>query len=324
MPKVAIVTDSTSSLPPHLAEEHGIHVMPIYVTFACAGAAGTGGRQTFRDGVDLDAEQFYRRLRESKELPTTAQPSVMDFVQAYTELARQAEAIVSIHLCHAMSATLDSALAAARELPQVPIHVIDSRSVSMGLGLMALEAARVAAAGRGAAEVIGTVKDLIPRMKLIFTVNSLEYLHKGGRIGGAAALLGLALRIKPILCVKDGQVEALERTRTRRRAKERLLEIMEAWAGSAPAAHVAVLHAAVPEEARVLADQVTSRFHCGELHITEAGPIIGTHAGPGTLGLAFYSEGAGVWGSPWRKEWCSIVWCAFAAESCCLSLLTGG
>lgn len=280
MARIAIVTDSTSSLPPHLAEEHGIHVMPVYVTF---------GRQTFRDGVDLDAEQFYRRLRESKELPTTAQPSVMDFVQAYTELARQAEAIVSIHLSHEMSATLDSALAAAKELPQVPIHVIDSRSASMGLGLMVLAAARVAAAGRSAAEVIGTIRDLIPKMKVIFTVNTLEYLHEGGRIGGAAALLGLALSIKPILYVKDGRVEALERTRTRRRAKERLLEIMEAWARSAPAVHVAVLHAAVPEEARVLADQVASRFQCAELHITEAGPIIGTRAGPGTLGLAFYS-----------------------------------
>ena len=281
MKMIKIVTDSTSSLPPTLAEEHGIHVMPVYVIF---------GEQSFQDGVDLTAEQFYHLLRESKKLPTTAQPSVMDFVQVYTRLARQAEAIVSIHLSHEMSATLDSALAAARELPQMPIHVIDSRSVSMGLGFMALAAARAAAEGKSVAEVVRTAEDLIPRMKVIFTVDTLEYLHRGGRIGGAAALLGSALSIKPVLYVKDGRVEALEKARTRKRAKGRVLSIMEEWIGSASVVHASVLHAAAPEEAQALADQVASRFHCAELHTAEAGPIIGTHAGPGTLGVAFYTE----------------------------------
>lgn len=174
--RIAVVTDSSSSLPPTLAEKHGIHVMPVYVIF---------GKQTFQDGVDLTAEQFYRLLRESKELPTTAQPSVMDFVQAYTRLARQVDAIVSIHLSHEMSATLDSALAAAKELPQVPIHVIDSGSVSMGLGFIALAAARAAAEGKSVAEVVRAAEDLIPKMNVVFTVDTLEYLHKGGRIGGA-------------------------------------------------------------------------------------------------------------------------------------------
>ena len=138
--QVAIVTDSTSSLTPAMARERAIHVVPIHVSFET---------QTYRDGIDLDADLFYRLLRDSERLPTTSQPTPADFVQTYSSLSEQAEAIVSIHISHKMSATLDSALSARWEPPHVPIHVIDSRSVSMGLGLIAIAAARAAAAGHG-------------------------------------------------------------------------------------------------------------------------------------------------------------------------------
>ena len=279
--KVAVVTDSTSSLTQAMGQEYGIHVLPIYVLF---------GTQTYRDGVDLDAESFYRLLRESKQLPTTSQPTVVDFVQAYSALSKQAEAIVSIHLSQEMSATLDSALGASRELPDVPIHVIDSRSTSMHLGLIAIAAARAAAAGQDAAEVVRLVEGLIPQANIIFTVKTMEYLRKGGRIGGATALLGSALSIKPVLYVRDGQVEPLEKPRTRKRAVGRVLDLMAERVGSSQAVHAAVLHCDAPDEVQVLAEQVTARFHCVELLTTEAGPIIGTHCGPGTLGVAFYAE----------------------------------
>ncbi len=279
--KVSIVTDSTSSMTQAMGQEYGIHVMPIYVAF---------GTQTYLDGVDLDPELFYRLLRESKQLPTTSQPPVVDFVQAYTALSEQAEAIVSIHLSHKMSATLDSALAARKQLPDVPIHVIDSRSTSMDLGLVAIAAARAAAAGQDADRVVQLVEKLIPKTNIIFTVGTMEYLHRGGRIGGATALLGSALRIKPILYVRDGQVEPLEKPRTRKRAVRRVLDLMAERVGTSEAVHAVVMHCDTPDEAQVMAEQVAARFHCVELITGEAGPIIGTHTGPGTLGVAFYAE----------------------------------
>ncbi len=279
--KVAVVTDSTASLTQAMGQEYGLHVVPVYVTF---------GTQTYRDGIDLDAAAFYHLLRDSTRLPTTAQPTPADFVQAYTTLAKQAEAIVSIHISPLMSATLESARIASQQLPGVPIHVIDSRSVSMGLGLLPITAARAAAAGQTAAEVVRLVESLIPKTNLIFTVETLEYLQKGGRIGGATAFLGAVLDVKPVLYMKDGRVEPLERQRTRKRAVRRLLELMAEQVGSSAAVHAAVLHCAAAEEARDLAREVTARFRCAELLTVEAGPIIGTHAGPGTVGLAFYGD----------------------------------
>jgi len=168
--------------------------------------------------------------------------------------------------------------------------VIDSRSTSMGLGLMAIAAARAAASGQDAAEIVRIVERLIPKMNVIFTVQTLEYLRKGGRIGGATALLGIALSIKPVLYLKDGQVEPLEKPRTRKRAVERVLDLMAERVGSRAAVHASVVHCAAPGDVQFLAEQVRSHFHCVELLTAEAGPIIGTHAGPGTLGVAFYTD----------------------------------
>lgn len=279
--KVAVVTDSTSSLTPAMGEEYGLHIVPEYVMF---------GDHTYSDGVNLDAETFYRLLQSSKRLPTTSQPSVQDFVKLYSGLSEQVEAIVSIHISQKMSATLDSARAACQQLPGVPIHVIDSRSVSMGLGLIAIAAARAAAASKEVNEVVSLVEPLIPRVKVIFTVDTLEYLHKGGRIGGATALLGSMLSIKPVLYIKEGRIEPLERARTKKRAIERVLELMGEHVGEAKGLNAAIMHCNVSEEARALGEEVKARFHPAELIVTEAGPIIGTHGGPGTLGVVFYNE----------------------------------
>ena len=279
--KVAVVSDGTGSMTPSMGQEYGVHVVPIYISF---------GTKTYRDGVDLGPELFYRLLRDSKQLPTTSQPTSADFVQTYTKLAEQAEAIVSIHPSIKMSATVDSAQAASKELPDVPIHVIDSRSVSMGLGMISIAAARAAAAGQDAAQVVQLVEDLIPKMNIIFTVDTMEYLHKGGRIGGATALIGTALKVKPILHVNEGLIEPLEKPRTRKKALQRLMELVEERVGSSTAVHASVLHCAVPGDAAALSEQLNERFNCVELLTTEAGPVIGTHAGPGTLGVVFYTE----------------------------------
>jgi DegV family protein with EDD domain len=279
--KVIIVTDGVSSMTPEMGESYGVHVVPIYLNF---------GTQTYRDGVDIDAELFYQLLQSSKQLPTTSQPAVADFVRLYNELSEQDKPIISIHASVKLTATVESAMAASRELPDVPVHTIDTNSVSVGLALIVIAAARAADAGQDADEIVQLVEDLIPKMSVIFTVDTMEYLHRGGRIGGAAALIGTALKIKPVLHVEDGRVAPLEKPRTRKRAIRRLLELMAERVGSSQAVHAAVLHCAAPRDAQALAERVQERFQCQDLLIVEAGPIIGTHAGPGALGLGFYVE----------------------------------
>lgn len=278
--QVAIVTDGISSLTPDMGREYGVHVMPVYVMF---------GTDTYRDGVDLDTDEFYRLLRNNKQLPTTSQPTAADFQRLYTKLSQRSEAIISIHASKKVSATVDSARAARKELPDVPIHVIDAQTLSMALGQLAIAAARAAANGHDAEQVVQLVEELAPKTHVIFTVETLEYLRRGGRIGGATALLGSALRVKPILHIENGQVEPLEKPRTRKRAVGRLLDLMAERVGDAEAVHVSVLHCDALKDAQSLAEKVKERFNCVELLITDAGPVIGTHAGPGTLGLAFYA-----------------------------------
>jgi DegV family protein with EDD domain len=278
--KVAIITDGASSLTPTMGKEYGLHVVPVYVTFA---------EKTYKSGVDLDAAEFYRLLRASKNLPTTAQPTAQDFVDLASKLAEDADEIVTVVVSHHMSATLQSALMAQQQFSTVPFHVIDSESVSLGLGMMAITAARAAAQGQDAQQVIQLVEHIKESINIIFTVDTLEYLHKGGRIGGATAFLGSALKIKPILYVKEGRIEPLERQRTRKRAVARLLELVEAKVGTSET-HFAIMHCDADEEARELGERVKAKFDCAELIIAEAGSVIGTHAGPGTLGVVFYTQ----------------------------------
>ena len=277
--KVAVVTDGASSLTPAQGLEYGVHVAPVYVNFP---------DKTYLAGVDLDAGEFYRLLRASKNLPSTAQPTAQDFVDLYSKLAKEADEIVTVVISHHMSATLQSAEMANEQFKDAPVHIVNSESVSLGLGMMAIAAARAASEGQDAQQVVQLVEHIKQNTNIFFTVETLEYLHKGGRIGGATAFLGSALSIKPILYVKDGRIEPLERQRTRKRSVARVLELVEERAGSSEI-HAAILHCDVPEEARELGEQVKARCHCAELITMDAGPVIGTHAGPGTLGVAFYT-----------------------------------
>jgi DegV family protein with EDD domain len=186
-----------------------------------------------------------------------------------------------------MSATLQSAEMARDQFKKAPVHIVDSESVSLGLGMMAMEAAKAAQRGADAQTVLQIVEKIKQSINVIFTVDTLEYLYKGGRIGGATAFLGSTLNIKPILYIKDGRIEPLERQRTRKRSVSRLLELMEEKVGSQKVS-VAVLHGNAPEEAHQLQETIRERFNCDELVTSDMGPVIGVHAGPGTLGLVFY------------------------------------
>ncbi len=278
--RVAIVTDTAASIPPEICARYDIQVIPIYIIF---------GTQTYRSGIDIDIDTFYRLMDENKQLPTTSQPTVDDFCQLYTQLAGQAETIISIHPSKKISATVDAAQAAS-QLVDIPVHVIDSKSITIGIGMTVIAAARAAQAGQNAAQIVEMTHDLIEQMNLICTVDTLEYLHRGGRIGGAAALFGSMMKIKPILHLEDGQVEPLEKPRTRKRAIDRVLTLMAERVGANRSVHVAVLHCHAPQDAQALYDQVKLEFECAELFTVEAGPSIGTHAGPGTVGVAFYAS----------------------------------
>jgi DegV family protein with EDD domain len=197
---------------------------------------------------------------------------------------------VGVFISTELSGTVASALAAQESLPDLPIEVVDSRFTSMGLGFVALAAARAAAEGKGLAEVAAAARELVPRVNVLFVVETLEYLHRGGRIGGASRLLGSALRINPLRHLTEGRIDALERVRTKRKAVERILEVMAERAGNAPV-HAAVIHANAPEEAARLREQVRERFPYTELYLAELSPVIGTHVGPGTVGVAFYTGG---------------------------------
>ncbi|MEA3460050.1 MAG: DegV family protein, partial [Chloroflexota bacterium] len=189
-----------------------------------------------------------------------------------------------------LSATVEVAEAASRMLPEIPIHVVDSYTAAMAQGFVVLEAARAAAKGARLEGVTKRAKEMIPKVNLLATLATLEYLQRGGRIGRAAALMGSVLKIRPILYVaRDGVADVLEKPRTRAKAVRRILEIAEERVGSRPA-HVAVIHADVPREAEKLREEVASRLNCVELFITDFTPVLGTHGGPGVLGLTFWAE----------------------------------
>ncbi len=279
MSRIAVVTDSTAYLPPELVAQYGIYVMPQQLIW---------GDETFLDGVTIDPPTFYERLSRSGDIPTTSQASAGEFADLFAEVARNADGIVGVFISTELSGTVASALTARESLPHLPIEVVDSRSTTMGLGFVALAAARAAAKGRGLAEVSTAARELVPRVNVFFVVETLEYLHRGGRIGGASRLLGSALRIKPLLHLTGGRIDALGRVRTKRKAVQRMLEVMAERVGDAPV-HAAVIHANVPEEATRLREQVRERFSYAELHLADLSPVIGTHVGPGTVGVAFYT-----------------------------------
>jgi DegV family protein with EDD domain len=278
--KVLVVTDSSATVPADLVEQLGIRVVPILLV--------AGGR-TYRDGVDITAEQVYHWLRSGECVPTTSAPSVGDFLRIYTAAAQQASGIVSIHISPSLSAIYNAALTASQLVDDIPIRLINSHTAAMGQGFVVLEAARAAATGADLETVVQRATDVAARMNLLATIDTLDYLHRGGRIGGAAALLGTVLQIKPILYLTDGHVDVFAKPRTKSRAISLMLRQMAEVAQGRPI-HAAILHADVPLEAEILRQQVAEQFDCTELYITPLTPVMGAHTGPGVLGVTFYVD----------------------------------
>lgn len=276
--KVRIVTDSTADIPKQVRDELMIESVPLKVHFAA---------DTYLDGVTIGSDEFYDKLSAAKELPTTSQPSPVDFVDVFKGVAAQdVTHIVSIHLASALSGTYQSAVLAKSLLEdKVHIDIIDSRSASYGLGMLAVAAARAAKEGKSAEEIVEIVQHLRERTKLYFIVDTLEYLQKGGRIGKAAALFGTLLNIKPILSIDDGgEVCPVDKVRGQKKAMNRIIELLQKdFAGKKVNATIA--HSKSFETAEEMAALIKQHFDVAELSFTNIGPVIGTHVGKGASAI---------------------------------------
>jgi DegV family protein with EDD domain len=280
MSRVVVVTDSSATVPADLERQLDIRTVPILLAV---------NGKTFRDGVDITSRQVYHWLRTSKHLPTTSAPSVGDFLRVYASAAQDASGIVSIHLSPKFSAIYTVAMTASQLVDDIPIRLINCHTAAMGQGFVAMAAARAAVAGADLDTVVARAKEVAAKMNLLATIDTLEYLHRGGRIGGAAALVGTVLQIKPILYVADGHVDVFAKPRTKPKAIRIMLEQM-AERAEGRSLYAAILHADVPEEAEALRKTVAKQFNCTELYVTELTPVMGAHTGPGVLGVVFYAE----------------------------------
>ncbi len=276
MTRTAILTDSSAYLPPDLIEEYSIHIIPLTILW---------GTETIRDGVELTPDQFLQRLENDPIHPTTTQPNPEDFQTIYEELAADHDAIVAPLISSKLSGTVNSAQVALETFSAVPVRVIDTQSTSMGLGFAVLAAAKAAAQGADLDKIEQAAHTAAEDTRIIFVVDTLDYLHKGGRIGGAKKLMGSILSIKPVLHINEGGVDALESVRTKSKAVDRMLELVTQHADGCPA-RVAVVHAGSTEEAEEVKQQLEERIACDELFITDLSPAISIHTGPGTIGVA--------------------------------------
>jgi DegV family protein with EDD domain len=284
MSKIAIVTDSTAYIPDNILSGYPIYVAPLLVLW---------DNESLRDGVDITPADFYARLKHSKSMPSTSQATPVMFMDLYQRLLHEEYEILSIHISSKLSGTLDSAIQAKSHFEGAKIELFDSLTSGMALGFQVLAAARLAQQGADIKDCLNGLEKARRQSGLYFVPSTLEYLRRGGRIGGASAFLGSVLDLKPILTVSDGRIEAVEKVRTFSKAVDRMLELFQKHAEkySLPV-RLASLYTDNPEGAQILADRAREKFGkdgVSEILLTPVSPVIGTHLGPGTSGICFLS-----------------------------------
>jgi len=276
---VKIITDSTSDMPPEAARELGITVIPLCVHF---------GSEAYRDGIDLTTDQFYPKMVESKVIPTTSVPAPADFAQAYDRLAKETDEILVLTISRKLSATYDSAKQGLEERKSKSrVELVDSRLALMGLGLIAIAAAKAANKGANLNEVLALTKENIPRLDMRIAFDTLEYLRRGGRIGKAQAFFGSLLKVNPILTIKDGEVYPAARERSRAKAIDYLVNFA---AGYSHIEEMAVEDATTPDEADSLMERLGAVFPKEKIYRSKVSPVIGAHVGPRVLSVMVLGE----------------------------------
>jgi len=274
-----IVADTTCSLPRELLIQRGIPFIPQVVMF---------GEESYHDDAEFDTSVFLQKLKASASLPKTAAPEPTLYHPIFRAAERKQETVIVVAPSGKLSGTVRSAQTAAQDFPGLDVRIIDTLTVSCNLGAMVLEAQSLARSGQPADAIEARITEMIPRGRLYFVVDTLEYLAKGGRIGGARALLGELIQIKPILAIREGQAEAYEQQRTRKRSIARLEEIAESQCPRSADAHLAVIQVAAEDEARLLADRLKAAMNLTEVPVYELPPAIVVHGGPGAIGLGFF------------------------------------
>lgn len=276
--KVALVSDSTAYLPRDWIDKYNIRIAPSVVIW---------DGEELRDWYDIKADQFFSRLASSSTMPTTSQPTPAYFKSIYEELLEDGYDILGVHISHKLSGTFASAEQAKQMFPDENIENVDTLSASMGEGWPLLMAAKAIEAGKSLAECRQIVEEASKHTGILLTVETLEFLHRGGRIGGAQRLLGTALNFKPILEVIDGRIEPAERVRTRKKSLTRLVELFTERVGDKKPVYLAALHANAREDAEQLMEMCSAEIELKDNVLTDVAPTVGTHTGPGTVGLAY-------------------------------------
>ena len=275
---IKIVTDSTAYLPEATVRQHDLHIVPLCVHF---------GEEAFKEGVELSHKEFYARLKAAPVLPTTSQPSAGEFYEVFKELVDAGHEVVALTISSKLSGTWNSAMAAKEMLPGAAISVIDSLSTAIGLQLMLVAVVEAIHAGASRQQIVDQVEEIKAKIHVLFVVDTLEYLAKGGRIGNAKAFMGTLLKVKPILVLQDGAIEPLEQVRSKQKAQARMLELVDEYVGDKGVqAKIAICGALVPDEVSALSRELVGRLGCAQPLISEIGPVIGTHTGPGVIGVA--------------------------------------
>lgn len=278
---VKIITDTTSCLDQNFSEQFNIPIIPQVINF---------GTESYYEGIQMDNPTFMARLKSSPVIPKTAAPPPELFVEEFKRLADLGEPIICLHPSAEVSGTVRSASVAAQDFPQLDIRVIDTRVIGSPLGTMVQLAADWAKQGATADEIQAKLEAMIPKCRVYFLVSTLDYLQRGGRIGGAQALLGSVLQIKPILCINQGKVDRFESERTHKRALARLIQIvLDHYPQNSPG-YLTVMHAGVPDEAAQLASQLERLTNQAEVPVYDVPPAIVTHGGPGILAASLFEN----------------------------------
>ncbi len=277
---VAFVTDSTAYIPDEIVKQYAISVAPQVLIW---------GDQTFQDGVDIQPDEFYERLKTAKVMPSTSQASVVTMQNIFQGLVDKGFDVLGVFISEKLSGTMASATQARTAMGAAgsKVVIVDSHTTAMAMGFEVLAGARAAEKGAGIKDCQKIVERSRDYVGVYFAVDTLEFLHRGGRIGGATRFIGSALNLKPILALRDGRVEAIDRVRTRTKALDRLLELVSAHTKGRANIHLATLHASAEQEARDLLERASRELNPVETIFSAVSPVVGTHAGPGTVGLAY-------------------------------------